>query len=381
MKIEKIETYLVRDLFLVEVTTDNGITGLGQSACWGFPEAVSAIVQKMIPLLLSQDPTHTEHISQLLYRSSPFKGSVLSGALSAIDIALWDIKAKSFQCPVWELLGGKVRDKVRLHLLLGGFDNQLPKEEGIYGAAKKAVEQGFTALKIDPLPDNYFDLSLDKLVKQTKDYVGALREGAGEDVDIILEIHRKLTPMVAIHLAENLKEFNPMFYEDPIQIDSIISQAEIAQRVSIPVANGERMHSIWEFRELLTHGGPQYVRPDVGLAGGLTHTKKIAAIAESFHSAVVTHNFLGPILTAASVHLDVTIPNFITQEFTLADESEKHDFINSSLNRDGGYMLLPEGIGLGVEIDKEKISKTPYSPRELHNAVPFRNDGSVAFSV
>ena len=165
MKIEKIETYLVRDLFLVEVTTDNGITGLGQSACWGFPEAVSAIVQKMIPLLLSQDPTHTEHISQLLYRSSPFKGSVLSGALSAIDIALWDIKAKSFQCPVWELLGGKVRDKVRLHLLLGGFDNQLPKEEGIYGAAKKAVEQGFTALKIDPLPDNYFDLSLDKLVK------------------------------------------------------------------------------------------------------------------------------------------------------------------------------------------------------------------------
>ena len=126
--------------------------------------------------------------------------------------------------------------------------------------------------------------------------------------------------MVAIHLAENLKEFNPMFYEDPIQIDSIISQGEIAQKVSIPVANGERMHSIWEFRELLTHGGPQYVRPDVGLAGGLTHTKKIAAIAESFHSAVVTHNFLGPILTAASVHLDVTIPNFITQEYTLADE-------------------------------------------------------------
>ena len=141
------------------------------------------------------------------------------------------------------------------------------------------------------------------------------------------------------------------------------------------------MHSIWEFRELLTHGGPQYVRPDVGLAGGLTHTKKIAAIAESFHSAVVTHNFLGPILTAASVHLDVTIPNFITQEYTLADESEKHDFVNSTLKREGGYILLPDEIGLGVEIDQEKISKTPYSPRELHDAVPFRNDGSVAFSV
>ena len=381
MKIEKIETHLVRDLFLVEIITDNGIRGLGLSACWGFPEAVSAIVKKMIPLLVGQDPTNTEHISQLLYRSAPFKGSVLSGALSAIDIALWDIKAKKFQIPVWELLGGKVRDKVRLHLLLGDWDNQLPKEEGIFGAAKKAVAQGFTALKIDPLPDNYFDLSLEKLVKQTREYVGALREGAGDEVDIILEIHRKLTPMVAIHLAENLKEFNPMFYEDPIQIDSIISQGEIAQKVSIPVANGERMHSIWEFRELLTHGGPQYVRPDVGLAGGLTHTKKIAAIAESFHSAVVTHNFLGPILTAASVHLDVTIPNFITQEYTLADESEKHDFVNSTLKREGGYILLPDEIGLGVEIDQEKISKTPYSPRELQDAVPFRNDGSVAFSV
>ena len=136
MKIEKIETHLVRDLFLVEIITDNGIRGLGQSACWGFPEAVSAIVKKMIPLLVGQDPTNTEHISQLLYRSAPFKGSVLSGALSAIDIALWDIKAKKFQIPVWELLGGKVRDKVRLHLLLGGWDNQLPKEEGIFGAAK-----------------------------------------------------------------------------------------------------------------------------------------------------------------------------------------------------------------------------------------------------
>ena len=197
----------------------------------------------------------------------------------------------------------------------------------------------------------------------------------------ILEIHRKLNPMTSIHLANSIEKFNPMFFEDPIQIDSIISQSEIAKKVSIPVANGERMHSIWEFRELLNNGGPQYVRPDVGLAGGITQTKKIAAIAESYHSALVTHNFLGPILTAASIHIDASIPNFITQEFSLDDEKEKNNYLISSLKREGGYILTPDKPGLGVEIDKEKIKSVPYEPLNLNNQVPYRYDGSNAFSV
>ena len=138
------------------------------------------------------------------------------------------------------------------------------------------------------------------------------------DVDLIFEIHRKLTPMNAVALADALVEFRPLFYEDPIQIDSITLQARIAMRTVLPVANGERMSTVWEFRDLLEAGGPQYVRPDLGIAGGLTGCRKIAALAESYHSALVSHNFLGPLLTAASIQLDVAIPNFITQEYLQA---------------------------------------------------------------
>ncbi len=382
MKIEKINSYLARDQFIVEIITDKGISGVGQSACWAYPEAVKAIVDRFKNILIGKDPFMIEEINQLLMRTGPFMGSVLSGAISCIDIALWDIKGKYFETPIWNLLGGKVRNKVRLHLLLGIiYGNSKSKNEGLYESAKKAVKDGFTALKIDPLPDNYYDLSLDQLIKETIATVAALREGAGSEVDIILEIHRKLTPMTSVHLAEAIKEFNPMFFEDPIQIDSIISQSDIAKKVSIPIANGERMHSIWEFRELLANGGPQYVRPDVGLAGGITQTKKIASIAESYHSALITHNFLGPILTAASVHIDVSIPNFITQEYSLGDESEKNNYLISSLKREGGYIITPEKPGLGIEINKEIINQVPYEPLDLNDQVPYRLDGSNAFSV
>lgn len=382
MKIEKINSYLARDQFIVEIITDKGISGIGQSACWAYPEAVKAIVDRFKNILIGKDPFMIEEINQLLMRTGPFRGSVLSGAISCIDIALWDIKGKYFETPIWNLLGGKVRNKVRLHLLLGIiYGNSKSKNEGLYESAKKAVKDGFTALKIDPLPDNYYDLSLDQLIKETISTVAALREGAGSEVDIILEIHRKLTPMTSVHLAEAIKEFNPMFFEDPIQIDSIISQSDIAKKVSIPIANGERMHSIWEFRELLANGGPQYVRPDVGLAGGITQTKKIASIAESYHSALITHNFLGPILTAASVHIDVSIPNFITQEYSLGDETEKNNYLISSLKREGGYIITPEKPGLGIEINKEIINQVPYEPLDLNDQIPYRLDGSNAFSV
>ncbi len=172
-----------------------------------------------------------------------------------------------------------------------------------------------------------------------------------------------------------------MFYEDPIQIDSVISQGEIALRTTIPVANGERMHSIWEFRELLTHGGPQYVRPDVGLAGGLTQCKKIAAIAESFHAAVVTHNYLGPILTAASVHLDTSIPNFLTQEYTKADEADHNLIYKSVLKREGGVIPVPEAPGLGVVLDEELLKTAKAEPKDLPSSNPLRTDGSVAYAV
>lgn len=376
MKIEEVESFLIADAYVVRIRTDSGLTGIGQTACWGYPEAVERIVAKFRDYLIGKDPFRIEHHHQFMYRMGPFRGSALSGAVSAVDIALWDIKGKHFQAPVWELLGGKCRDKVRLHLLMGGKD---PQDAG--RRAREARDEGFTAVKLDPLPDAFHSMTLQRLIKSTRETVAAVREGAGDDVDVILELHRKLTPMVSIALANALVEFNPLFIEDPIQIDSIQSQGELAKRFTSPLANGERMHTIWEFRELLTYGGPQYVRPDIGLAGGITHCKKIAAVAESFHSAVVTHNYLGPILTAASVHLDVSIPNFIVQEYSKGDESAKNRVYKNSVKRKGGYIPTPETPGIGVELDEALLKKAKHEPRDLTKIVPLREDGSVAYSV
>ena len=375
MKIDKIESFFIGNGYVIRIHTDTGISGVGQTACWGYPEAVDSIVSTFKKYLIGQNPLRIEHHWQYLYRMGPFRGTALSGAISAVDIALWDIKGKHFGVPIWELLGGNCRDKIRLHLLGGGGT-----PETMYEAAKAAVEEGFTALKFDPLVGGFQDMTVDRLVKTARDIVAAAREGGGPDLDLIVEVHRKLTPMNSIVLESALAPFNLYFIEDPIQIDTIATQAELAKRMTTPLAVGERNVSIWEFRELLEAGGPQYVRPDLGLAGGITQCKKIAALAEAYHSAVVTHNFLGPLITAAALHLDTSIPNFITQEYTKGDESEKFAVYKVAYQREGGYIPIPEAPGLGIELDDSLIEKTPYQPMNTGTTL-LREDGSVAYAV
>ena len=223
-------------------------------------------------------------------------------------------------------------------------------------------------------------MTLSRLIHDTRENVAAMREGAGLDVDIILEIHRKLAPMNAIALAEQLIEFRPLFFEDPVQIDSIKSQGEIARRTILPVANGERMHTIWEFRELFEAGGSQYVRPDLGLGGGITHVKKIAGLAESYHSALVTHNFLGPVLTAAACNIDTSIPNFLTQEYSKEDEAPVNSMFSTAWEREGGFIPVPDSPGIGVTVDGDALQAQPFEPRGLQG-IPMRTDGSVGYSV
>lgn len=375
MKIAAIESLFIDTAYVVRITTDTGISGIGQTACWGYTKAVKAIVDDFAGYLVGQDPLRIEHHWQYLYRMLPFRGNAVSGAVSAVDIALWDIKGKHYGAPIWDLLGGKCREKVRLHLLIDG-----DTPEKLAKSVTEARQEGFTAVKFDPLTAGYSDWTQDKLITYTQKMCHSAREAAGTDVDLIVEIHRKLTPLTSLSLTESLKPFNLLFLEDPIQIDSIEGQGSIAKRTSVPIANGERLNTIWEFRELLQNGGPQYVRPDVGLAGGLTHCKKIAAIAESHHCAVVTHNFLGPLITMASVHLDISIPNVVTQEYTLADESEANAVYQVSTKREGGYMPAPESPGLGVDLDDSRLRDLPYRPfRE--GSQPMRDDGSVANAV
>ena len=397
MKIERVESLLLGGAdgspgahHIVRIHTEDGLTGIGQSACWAYLEAAHEIVGKCAEYLVGQNANRIEHHWQYLYRMGPFRGSALSGAISAIDIALWDIKGKRLGVPIWELLGGNTRDKVRLHLLMGPkAKSELPyahdrgaQAEGLYHSAKESVEEGFTAIKTDPLPNGFESMTLERLISDTVENVAAMREGGGKDVDLILEIHRKLTPMNAIALAQELEQFHPLFYEDPIQIDSMVLQGSIAQRTALPIGNGERIHNIWEFRDLFEGGGPQYVRPDMGLGGGITHVKKIAALAESYHSALCTHNFLGPVLTAAAVHVDSSIPNFVTQEYSQRDEHPANAVFANRLKRKGGYMQLPDRPGLGLELDEATLetAKASYESRDLQ-MIPMRDDGSVGYSV
>ena len=375
MKIAEVESYVSGSGHFIRIITDSGLVGVGQSACWGYPGAVHAIVQTFRTYLLGQDPMRIEHHWQYLYRMAPFRGSVLGGAVSAVDIALWDIKGQQLQVPIWELLGGQCRRRVRLHLLMGGAT---PEE--IAAQARAAVQVGFTAIKFDPIPEGFADRTLEHLVGAVVERVAAARDAVGKDADLILELHRKLTPLQALPVAAAVAQFHPLFLEDPIQIDSVQSQGEIARRITSALANGERLHNIWEFRELLVQGGSQYVRPDLGLAGGLTHCKKIAAIAESFHAAVVTHNFLGPILTAASVHLDVAIPNFLTQEYSFVDEGSFATAFPGTFRRDGGYIDAPDAPGLGVGLDVAQLAladRLLWDPQRS----ALRADGSVAAAV
>jgi galactonate dehydratase len=381
MRIETVEGLLIgSDLlganYVVRITTDTGIVGVGQSGAWGFPDATEKIVDQYRGWLVGQDPLRIEYIQQYLYRMRPFRGNLVSGALSAIDIALWDIKGKHYGAPVWDLLGGKVREKVRLHLLLKGGT---PDEIRSY--AKIAVDEGFTALKFDPLQSGYQDQTLARLIEGARDMAAAAREVVGLDCDLIFELHRKLTPMQGVAVAEALAEFRPLFIEDPIQIDSIMLQGELAKRFSFPLANGERMNTIWEFRDLLAAGGPQYCRPDLGVAGGITQVKKIAAVAESYHSALVTHNFQGPLITAAAVHVDVSIPNFITQEYLQLDESPRpaDAVFKTACKRVGGYIPAPEVPGIGVTLDEELLGKA--IPAYMPTASVVRADGSPGLAV
>ncbi len=370
MRIEEIDSFLVHHWYLVRVRTDNGVTGWGETAFWGYPDASERIVQYFRKYLLGQDPLRIEHHWQYMYRYAPFRGGALMGALSAIDIALWDVAGKALGVPTYQLLGGKVRDKVRLYLIIGGNTvDELVKE------AVKAVKEGYTAVKFDPLPPNFHRVPYPRLFQEVVDRVRSVREAVGLDVDIVAEIHRKLGPGEAIALAQELVPYRLYFYEDPIIHDSVDSMAEVARKVTIPMATGERLHTIYEFRELLEKRASQFVRPDVGLSGGLTHCKKIAALAESYHAQVVCHNFLSPLLTAATLQLGACVPNIPIQEHVREDQPPRSELLKSPNRIEKGYMIVPDAPGLGVEVNEEVLDKYPFTPMGGH--VPIREDGSV----
>jgi galactonate dehydratase len=358
----------------VRIASDSGMDGLGQSAGWGYPKGVAAVLGELTPLLLGADPFRIEHLWQLSFRARPFRGNLVAAAVSAIDLALWDLKGKVLGVPAWELLGGRTRDRVRLHVLVGGAT---PEE--VLSSVNWAVGAGFSAVKFDPLPPGYENLSIPKLVSTVRAMAAAAREAGGEEVDLIFELHRKLDPAKALVVGNALAEFSPLFIEDPIQIDSITAQAEIAARIAAPTATGERLTSVYEFEELLAHGVAIHVRPDVGLAGGLSGCRKIAAVAEAHHCGVAPHNFLGPGLTAPTLQLCVAIPNLVTMEYLPLDEDRESSSraIVTSVVRRGGYCEVPDTPGLGISLADDYATVAPVVEVAMSDEGMLRYDGSV----
>jgi galactonate dehydratase len=376
MKITDVRTVPVSRYLFVQVFTNEGITGLGESGTWGFLEASEQAVQTFKRYLVGQDPLRIEHHWQYMYRSSHFTGSAIMGALSAIDIALWDIAGKYFGVPTYQLFGGKCRDKARVYYHVLGDT----KEKLVQGCID-ARKQGFTAVgHLTPFLDEsrnvpYFKTHADKM-QDAIDTVRRYREAVGNDVDLCLEIHRRLSPAEAVVLAAGIEPYHPFFYEDPILPDDLDAMDLIAQKIKIPIATGERFFTMQQFETLLKRGAVQYIRPDVCLAGGLTNCKKIAALAEAHYAQVVPHNPLSPVSTAACIQLAACIPNFALQEYPRGEhEPPKSEIVKSALKIDKGYLIIPDAPGIGVELAEDAQERHPYSPRGLQTRL--NEDGSV----
>ena len=376
MKITKVEAIPVNRYLFVKVHTDEGITGVGESGAWGHLEASEAAINKFANYLVGQNPLLIEHHYQYMFRFSHFRGAAIYGALSAVDIALWDIAGKHFNVPVYQLLGGKVRDKARVYYHVFG-----DTKETLIQGVKDAKAQGYTAVgHLTPFLDEdrdlpFFKTHVDKM-QDAIDTVGAYREAVGNDVDLCIEIHRRLSPAEAIVLGRGIEQFHPFFYEDPIMPENFDEMGHVASHINIPIATGERLHSIHEFDMLLKRGAVQYIRPDVCLAGGITQSKKIAALAEASYVGVVPHNPLSPVSTAACLQIAACSPNFALQEYPLGEhEPPKSEIIKTPLQVEDGFLIIPDTPGIGIELAEDAAEKYPPTPRVVHTRL--HRDGSV----
>ena len=378
-KIEKIEKILWNRWLLIKIYCEDGTIGIGEGGVHGWQRPTKTMIDTMEPYLIGKDPSLIEHHYQWLYRSSHFMGSVVQGALSAIDIALWDIKGKRFEVPIYELLSGKTRDKVRCYMHVGMYNPNSKSKHGTTDAlvedALSATKKGFTAVRFSPYSDEFFmHKSFTEWASESVKNVGAIRETVGDSVDVCVEIHRQMSPAEGISLGKQLEQFSPFFYEDPMLPDSPNLMADIQKNCNIPIATGERFTSIYEFQQLLEAKATSYIRPDLCLAGGISGCKKISAMAESYHVKVIPHNPLSPVSTAACVQLDASIPNFALQEYTGEDKPPKSDLIENPITLDNGYLIVPEGPGLGITLNEKTLTQGE-TPKVLDTPIGF--DGSV----
>lgn len=388
MKITDVKVLRANRSVFCRIFTDEGITGLGESGAWGFLEASAQAMLTMKEYLVGQNPLDIEHHWQYLYRFSHFRGAAVMGAMSAIDIALWDIAGKYYHTPVYRLLGGRCRDRVRVYNHTAGRT-----EEELVENAVRGVEEGYKALgHLNPYLDEprtqpYADSTTAMLYK-AEQRIARVREAVGTEVDLCLELHRRLEPGLAVQLSARLEPYNPMFLEDPIRPDNFDEMGLVASRCRVPIATGERINTVHEFEMLLERNACSYIRASLGVCGGFTGAKKIAAVAEAHHKSLVPHNPLSPVMTAAVVHFAAAVDNIAITEYPnpYAASTADHltgsgvklrqcDMVDRICEFRDGYLLVPEEDGLGIDVIPDLEERFPFRPHKIMTRL--NADGSI----
>jgi galactonate dehydratase len=348
MKITKLETIHVRPRWLfLKVHTDTDIFGLGEPCLEGRSLTVETAVHEIGRWLIGQDPRRIEHIWQNIYRGGFYRGGpILTSALSGIEQALWDILGKHLKVPVYQLLGGWVRDKIRMY----GWIDAEKTGDYIEQSKKDINKKEFTAYKMTPVgPMKMIESpeSLDKVI----DTIKKIRELIGRDVDLALDFHGRTTPAMAKKLIKRLEQYEPMFIEEPVLPGNIEALKELSRCTTIPIAAGERLFTRWQFEEIISKQAVSIIQPDLSHAGGIFETRKIAAMAELKDIALAPHCPLGPIALASCLQIDACTPNFLCQEHLTLGE----DYLRTPFKVENGYITVPDAPGLGIELDEEKV--------------------------
>lgn len=369
MKVTDIKTFAV-DCFrtnwvFVKIYTDEGITGVGEATLEYKEKALFGAVEHIKEYLVGKNPLDIERHRHDIYRDAYWRGGpVLMSALSAVETALWDILGKTLGVPVYQLLGGKVRDKVRIYV--NGWFAGAKEPEEFAEKAKIAVKRGVTAMKWDPFGKSYLEITGKDLDKALR-CIDEVRRAVGNDVDLLIEGHGRFNIPTAINIAKELAPFKPMFFEEPVPPDNLDALKAVRDKSPVAISAGERLYTMRDYKKMFDLMAADYIQPDVSHAGGITELKNIAAEAECRYIPFAPHNPSGPVACAATLQLAALCPNFSILEIMYSDVAYRGEITNENLKYADGFIEIPNGAGLGIEINEEACLKYPYKPHTLRH--------------
>lgn len=369
MKITDVKPFVVdcfrTNFVFVKIYTDEGITGVGEGTLEYKEKAFLGALEHIKEYLVGKNPLNVEQHFHNIYRDAYWRGGpVLMSALSAVEMALWDILGKYLNVPVYQLLGGKVNDKVRIYV--NGWFAGAREPEEFAEKAKQAVKRGVTAMKWDPFGKSYLDISNEALDKALS-CVAAVREAVGNKVDLLIEGHGRFNIPTGIKIAKELEQFKPMFFEEPTPPDSLEALKAVRDKSPVAISAGERLYTRWDYRRFFDIMPADYIQPDISHAGGIMELKKIAAEAECRYIPFAPHNPSGPVANAATLQLAANTPNFCILEIMYSDVEWRKDITDEKLEYKDGYITIPDRAGLGIEINENECLKHPYKPHTLRH--------------